>query len=87
MSIKEKFPIIGKNLFFEGESAVREEAYKTAAHYLGLMFERSAKETSSKLSQAKNIIDIGAGSGIWSLSMANGRDDVKYVNYHYISIL
>jgi len=62
---------------FSGESAVREEAYAKAAHYLGLMFEKAAAEISSRLSPAKNIIDIGAGSGIWSLSMATGRNDVK----------
>eukprot|EP00029_Vermamoeba_vermiformis_P001187 TRINITY_DN11354_c0_g1_i1.p1 TRINITY_DN11354_c0_g1~~TRINITY_DN11354_c0_g1_i1.p1 ORF type:complete len:299 (+),score=27.16 TRINITY_DN11354_c0_g1_i1:48-899(+) len=62
---------------FSGTSTVREDAYEKAVHYLGIMFEQAARETASKLTPAKNIIDIGAGSGIWSLSMATGRDDVK----------
>lgn len=64
-------------LIFKGTSTVREDAYEKAVHYLGVMFEQAARETASKLTPAKNIIDIGAGSGIWSLSMATGRDDVK----------
>jgi len=65
------------NIFCQGQSAEREQSYQKTVANLGVMFKQTAADVASNLTPAKNIIDIGAGSGIWSLSMAVGRNDVK----------
>jgi SAM-dependent methyltransferase len=53
----------------DGSADERSAAYKDVAPALGELFEAHARELASKLAPAEAILDVGAGSGVWSLAM------------------
>jgi cyclopropane fatty-acyl-phospholipid synthase-like methyltransferase len=62
--------------------AAREQAYSTVVQALGKMFGEAATELASKLDlRSKKILDIGCGSGVWSLAFAQ-RDPAVRVTGH-----
>ncbi len=56
----------------------REEAYSSVVLALGKMFAASASELAQRLAVApKRILDIGCGSGVWSLAIAQRHRDAR----------
>src|SRR5204862_288643 len=60
----------------------REAAYAVVVQALGKMFAEAATELATRLDlHAKKILDIGCGSGVWSLALA-ARDPAARVTGH-----
>lgn len=53
-----------------GAATERASRYRPAVDHLGRYFERSAEELADRAGPAREILDVGAGSGVWSLEMA-----------------
>jgi ubiquinone/menaquinone biosynthesis C-methylase UbiE len=53
----------------DGSADERSAAYKDVVPGLGELFEAHARDLASKLAPAEAILDVGAGSGVWSLAM------------------
>ena len=53
-----------------GATAERAAGYRDAVGRLGRYFERAAAELADRAGPAREILDVGAGSGVWSLEMA-----------------
>ena len=51
-----------------GTPEERERTYAMATPALGNLFEAAANELATKLRPARRILDVGAGSGVWSLA-------------------
>jgi ubiquinone/menaquinone biosynthesis C-methylase UbiE len=55
----------------DGTPAERETSYQDTVAWLGKMFEGTARELASKLKDAPaRVLDVGCGSGVWSLAIA-----------------
>jgi ubiquinone/menaquinone biosynthesis C-methylase UbiE len=54
----------------DGSTAERSAAYKELTKALGRLFDDAARELAAKLAPRERILDVGAGSGVWSLAMA-----------------
>jgi SAM-dependent methyltransferase len=54
----------------DGSTAERSAAYKELTKALGRLFHDTARELAAKLTPRERILDVGAGSGVWSLAMA-----------------
>lgn len=54
----------------DGDLDGRARAYRGTVGALGAMFEADAEVLADALSPADRILDVGAGSGVWSLAMA-----------------
>jgi SAM-dependent methyltransferase len=54
----------------DGSTAERSAAYKELTKALGRLFHDAARELAAKLTPRERILDVGAGSGVWSLAMA-----------------
>lgn len=60
----------------DGTPGVREAAYKDAVGGLGRLFEEAARQLAAQLpGEPGRILDVGAGSGVWSLAMAANHPD------------
>jgi ubiquinone/menaquinone biosynthesis C-methylase UbiE len=58
----------------DGSTAERSAAYSELAKALGCLFHDAARELAAKLPRRERILDVGAGSGVWSLAMAERSD-------------
>lgn len=58
----------------DGSTAERSAAYKELTKALGRLFHDAARELAAKLMPRERILDVGAGSGVWSLAMAERTD-------------
>ena len=58
----------------DGSTAERSAAYKDLTKALGRLFHDAARELAAKLTSRERILDVGAGSGVWSLAMAERSD-------------
>jgi ubiquinone/menaquinone biosynthesis C-methylase UbiE len=58
----------------DGSTAERSAAYKELTKALGRLFHDAAQELAVKLTPRERILDVGAGSGVWSLAMAERSD-------------
>ncbi|MEM6996035.1 MAG: methyltransferase [Myxococcota bacterium] len=69
----------GRGLHFHGRSGQREAGYRGAVAPLGDMFAAPARRLASllatRLGRAATVLDVGAGSGVWSLAMAKVHDE------------
>ncbi len=54
----------------DGSTAERSAAYRDVTKTLGRLFGDAARELAAKLPHRERILDVGAGSGVWSLAMA-----------------
>ncbi len=54
----------------DGDLATRAAAYAPCVSDLGRFFEAGARALATRLPPARAILDLGAGSGVWSLAMA-----------------
>jgi ubiquinone/menaquinone biosynthesis C-methylase UbiE len=55
----------------DGAPAEREASYRVAVSWLGQLVEGTARELASKLEEAPaRVLDVGCGSGVWGLSIA-----------------
>jgi ubiquinone/menaquinone biosynthesis C-methylase UbiE len=55
----------------DGSPAEREASYRETVAWLGKLLDSTAKELASKLTQAPaRVLDVGCGSGVWSLAIA-----------------
>lgn len=55
----------------DGTPAEREASYRTMVSWLARMVEAPARELAGKLGEAPSrVLDVGCGSGVWSLSIA-----------------
>jgi 2-polyprenyl-3-methyl-5-hydroxy-6-metoxy-1,4-benzoquinol methylase len=62
----------------DGPLEQREESYSGVVSGLGAMFAGTAKELAAKLAApAKQILDVGAGSGVWSLSIGQRHPEAR----------
>jgi SAM-dependent methyltransferase len=57
--------------------ADRERGYAKAVPWLGEMFQEAAQELVGRIGPARRILDVGAGSGVWSLEMASRSPDAR----------
>jgi ubiquinone/menaquinone biosynthesis C-methylase UbiE len=58
-------------LRMDGAPAEREASYRAGVAWLGKMLEPFARELASKLTAAPaRVLDVGCGSGVWSLAIA-----------------
>jgi hypothetical protein len=48
----------------------RSAAYKDLTKALGHLFSYACRELAARLRDRERILDVGAGSGVWSLAMA-----------------
>jgi SAM-dependent methyltransferase len=62
----------------DGSTAERSAAYKELTKALGRLFHDAARELAAKLTPRERILDVGAGSGVWSLAMAE-RSDAAHI--------
>jgi ubiquinone/menaquinone biosynthesis C-methylase UbiE len=62
----------------DGSTAERSAAYKELTKALGRLFHDTARELAAKLMSRERILDVGAGSGVWSLAMAE-RSDAAHI--------
>jgi SAM-dependent methyltransferase len=62
----------------DGSIAERSAAYKDLTKALGRLFDDAARELAAKLAPRERILDVGAGSGVWSLAMAE-RSDTAHI--------
>lgn len=59
----------------DGAIAHREEAYKTVVSGLAKLFGEAAEQVAERVPGGRaRILDVGAGSGVWSLEMARRHD-------------
>jgi SAM-dependent methyltransferase len=61
----------------DGSAAERSAAYKELTKALGRHFHDAARELAGKLTRRERILDVGAGSGVWSLAMAEHSDTAQ----------
>jgi SAM-dependent methyltransferase len=61
----------------DGSTAERSAAYKELTRALGRLFHDAARELAAKLTPRERILDVGAGSGVWSLAMAERSDAAR----------
>lgn len=54
----------------DGSVAERSAAYKELTKALGRLFSDASRELAARLPDRERILDVGAGSGVWSLAMA-----------------
>jgi 2-polyprenyl-3-methyl-5-hydroxy-6-metoxy-1,4-benzoquinol methylase len=65
------FLATGAPLFqMDGDSHNRSQQYGDVVAWLGDMFAAAAASIAQKLGPAPTVLDLGAGSGVWSLAMA-----------------
>jgi hypothetical protein len=62
----------------DGSTAERSAAYEELTKALGRLFHDAARELAAKLTPRERILDVGAGSGVWSLAMAE-RSDTAHI--------
>jgi SAM-dependent methyltransferase len=76
----EKFLRTGESfMLMDLSPAEREAQYKNVVAGLGVLFEAPARELAAKLpARPARILDVGCGSGVWSLAMAE-RDPAARV--------
>jgi SAM-dependent methyltransferase len=61
----------------DGSTAERSAAYSELTKALGRLFNDAARELAAKLTRHERILDVGAGSGVWSLAMAERSDAAR----------
>ena len=62
----------------DGPPEVREEVYTGVVSGLGAMFTEIARQLAERLGgRPRHILDVGAGSGVWSLAMAERHPDTR----------
>ena len=61
----------------DGSTAERSAAYSELTRALGRLFNDAARELAAKLPSRERILDVGAGSGVWSLAMAERSDAAR----------
>lgn len=67
-------------LRMDGEPHDRELSYRGVVARLGMMLESAAAELAGKLpGSPERVLDVGAGSGVWSLAMAERHDETCVV--------
>jgi ubiquinone/menaquinone biosynthesis C-methylase UbiE len=62
----------------DGSTAERSAAYKELTKALGRLFHDAARQLAARLTPCERILDVGAGSGVWSLAMAE-RSDTAHI--------
>lgn len=72
----------------DGPTSERSDNYKTLAEPLGRLFEKAALELARKLPPpGKRVLDIGAGSGVWSLAMCARSPSAQLVALDLAAVL
>jgi precorrin-6B methylase 2 len=61
----------------DGDAADRAAAYASVTEDLGRLFAPAADALAAALPAARAILDVGAGSGVWSLAMAARAPDAQ----------
>jgi ubiquinone/menaquinone biosynthesis C-methylase UbiE len=61
----------------DGDAREREQAYAPAVSDLGRLFDGAAAELARQLAPARRVLDVGAGSGVWSLAMIAATPDAR----------
>jgi 2-polyprenyl-3-methyl-5-hydroxy-6-metoxy-1,4-benzoquinol methylase len=72
----------------DGPPDAREAVYSAAASKLALLFAHGARELATKLpGRPAHILDVGAGSGIWSLAMAQCHPETRVTALDFPNVL
>lgn len=67
-------------LRMDGDPHCRELSYQTVVARLGVMFESAAAYLADKLpGSPERVLDVGVGSGVWSLAMAECHNETRVV--------
>lgn len=72
----------------DGSPASREAAYSGIAYQVGQLFADAARELAANLNcQPTHILDVGAGSGIWSLALAERCTETRVTALDFPHVL
>jgi SAM-dependent methyltransferase len=72
----------------DGPPAAREAVYSGVVSKLALLFAHGARELATKLpGRPAHILDVGAGSGIWSLAMAQCHPETRVTALDFPTVL
>jgi SAM-dependent methyltransferase len=72
----------------DGSAAEREQAYRDVARGLATLFEDAARGLAARLAlRPRAILDVGCGSGVWSLAFAERHPDVRATGLDLPSVL
>ena len=71
----------------DGSGAERAQAYLGAVSGLGTLFEDAAASLSEQLPARREILDVGAGSGVWSLSMLAKSSEARVTALDFEAVL
>lgn len=71
----------------DGQAREREKSYKDVVGQLGRLFAPAARQLAQALPPAGRILDLGAGSGIWSLSMAASSAQTRVCALDFAEVL
>lgn len=83
-----EFLATGKPLFeMDGDSENRSREYEDKVARLGEMFAPAAASIAKKLGPAPSLLDLGAGSGVWTLAMAALSPDSRVCAVDFAPVL
>lgn len=71
----DEFARTGRTLLPDGDVAARDALYPWVVRRLGERTADAARALARALSPARRILDVGAGSGVWSFAMAEAAAD------------
>jgi 2-polyprenyl-3-methyl-5-hydroxy-6-metoxy-1,4-benzoquinol methylase len=71
----------------DGSGAQRAEAYSATVSGLGELFGGAAALLSQRLPSRQQILDVGAGSGVWSLAMLQAVADARATALDFEAVL
>lgn len=72
----------------DGSPAEREASYKVGVAWLGELLEASARELAAALPEAPaRVLDIGCGSGVWSLAIAERFPETRVTGQDLPAVL
>jgi ubiquinone/menaquinone biosynthesis C-methylase UbiE len=75
-------------LRMDGSPGEREASYRTTVSALAHLLEGAARELSAKLNEApERVLDVGCGSGVWSLSIAERSPKVHVTGQDLPAVL
>lgn len=71
----------------DGASGERAAAYQGTVGGLGSLFDAAAQLLAQRLPHRLRILDVGAGSGVWSLAMLGQRDGARATALDFAAVL